>query len=427
MELVHLSLLMNKERKNVQLPSILSLLRNFWQRLEAQYQHHKAKVNIQNDLSCLEDKQIMDILYFMGADDLFRWSLTSKRCRYLTEKYIQNFAIFYFNRRAFDLKYFSDFEKEDQRLVWIGLTKNWNEFFKGNQNEVRELLQIGILPSCRRLIWKILLDVSMVKKKNPDVYSFCLGQKVDFEYDLETVAIGQHATAFQSLQRLDKFNSLHQRIRSVLKAFASFHYPEIEIMNFYEYKGIEFVIGVSLLYMEEEDSFWMLVQLMKSKHFQELYHTTFFLDTLDKLTEKFLPELSEHFRSNGIKLSFVTSWFQCMFANILPLEWVFRIWDLLLFDGPEIILCSGLAILKLQQDSLKRYKTLEEVQQHFSEEQIQEGEIASFMGIMLEFKSSTESFISPLMENLNTTFMSLATLESKMKRLEFVSNETHLT
>jgi hypothetical protein len=47
-------------------------------------------------------------------------------------------------------------------------------------------------------------------------------------------------------------------------------------------------------------------------------------------------------------LSFVsTNWLLCLFINTLPWDCVFHVVDILLFDGPEILLRAALAVLLL--------------------------------------------------------------------------------
>ena len=63
--------------------------------------------------------------------------------------------------------------------------------------------------------------------------------------------------------------------------------------------------------------------------------------------------LAAHLDQQGMPLSIATTkWFMCLYVNTLPAETLLRVWDVLLVDGPEVLLRVGAALLKLNEPLL---------------------------------------------------------------------------
>lgn len=67
----------------------------------------------------------------------------------------------------------------------------------------------------------------------------------------------------------------------------------------------------------------------------------------DSFVSEHLPRASQIFLSLGLSTrTFASKWFLTLFACILPMEIVLRIWDVFLYEGWEFIFCVSLAILE---------------------------------------------------------------------------------
>ena len=78
---------------------------------------------------------------------------------------------------------------------------------------------------------------------------------------------------------------------------------------------------------------------------------------VQKLFEEYfratVPRLAAHLDQQGMPLSIATTkWFMCLYVNTLPAETLLRVWDVLLVDGPEVLLRVGAALLKLNEPLL---------------------------------------------------------------------------
>lgn len=131
-----------------------------------------------------------------------------------------------------------------------------------------------------------------------------------------------------------------------------------------------FLAGLLLLYMSEEDAFWLLVALLKGAvhaPMEGLYLVTFtmtktplivcllgffnlwcwvqeglpltqqYLFQFDLLMREYLPKLGEHFTREMINPSMYGSqWFITVFSYSFPFHLALRIWDVFLFEVSDI-------------------------------------------------------------------------------------------
>jgi len=110
--------------------------------------------------------------------------------------------------------------------------------------------------------------------------------------------------------------------------------------------------------MPTEDAFAVLVQLLTHYHLRFLFtvgmegvHIR--MNQLEMLIKEYLPALYNHFLQLDLKaVMFASSWFLTLFATDLPLDPVFRIFDMVLFEGSSVLFNFSLALLKRSQADL---------------------------------------------------------------------------
>eukprot|EP01105_Mastigella_eilhardi_P022081 TRINITY_DN5406_c0_g2_i1.p2 TRINITY_DN5406_c0_g2~~TRINITY_DN5406_c0_g2_i1.p2 ORF type:complete len:176 (-),score=57.84 TRINITY_DN5406_c0_g2_i1:38-565(-) len=113
-----------------------------------------------------------------------------------------------------------------------------------------------------------------------------------------------------------------------------------------------------LLFLEEEEAFWMLVKIMKDHSLQGFFIEgvpllKLCLYCLDRLIEIQLPHLFSHFKSCGVTpLLFASQWFPTVYTYNIPLGVSVHIWDVFFVEGLQWLFKVALAILRLNQDQL---------------------------------------------------------------------------
>ncbi|KAL0317482.1 UNVERIFIED_CONTAM: TBC1 domain family member 9B [Sesamum angustifolium] len=141
-------------------------------------------------------------------------------------------------------------------------------------------------------------------------------------------------------------------LRRLLTAYAR-HNPSVgycQAMNFFA--------GLLLLLMPEENAFWTLMGILDD-YFDGYYSEEMVESQVDQLVleelvrEKF-PKLVNHLDYLGVQVAWVTGpWFLTIFMNMLPWESVFRVWDVLLFEGNRVMLFrTALALMELYGPAL---------------------------------------------------------------------------
>lgn len=76
---------------------------------------------------------------------------------------------------------------------------------------------------------------------------------------------------------------------------------------------------------------------------------------LETLLASRCPKLSDTLERVGLEPSYLTAeWFPCLFVTALPPETVARVWDVLMVEGPKVLLRVGLALFKVSMSSLCR-------------------------------------------------------------------------
>jgi len=185
------------------------------------------------------------------------------------------------------------------------------------------------------------------------MYKFCVSKDCK---DLETIQKDIGRTFPYHPHFKNKTSIGQMKLLNVLKAFATFNTSK----GVRYCQGLNFVTGVLILVMEEEEAFWCLVQLMKVNCMEKIYSKgmpglQLYTNIFDRVIEKLLPRVAQTFREKEIRANmFALKWFLTLYGCVLPLDVVFRIWDAFVLESWEVILRIGLALLSHSEETLFR-------------------------------------------------------------------------
>nr|CCA16834.1 hypothetical protein SELMODRAFT_131270 [Albugo laibachii Nc14] len=215
------------------------------------------------------------------------------------------------------------------------------------QEELRMLVVAGIPGPFRPQIWASLARISLHKQNYPMDYYAGLLDRVDSSPSLPDI----EKDVCRTFPDHPFFGMKQGRreLRNMLAAY-SLHNPSIGYCQ-----SMNFITGMMLLFMPEEDAFWLLTALLHEKPSFYLcagnYSQTMLGSRTDQLVfqqlvQKCLPDIASHFKANGIQIQLITlHWFLCGFLRTLPTETALRVWDVFLLDGQKILFQVALAIL----------------------------------------------------------------------------------
>ena len=231
------------------------------------------------------------------------------------------------------------------------MTKNWNTV---PPKVIHRRIKKGIPDCMRSLAWRLLLDPA---SQNPNIYSLrpsikSLVQKGRQECcNIIEVDLPRTMPQMEMFQKSNAIDSL----RSILHAYSNYD----SALGYTQ--GMAFYAAMLLCYMEEEQSFWCFVSLMKGKkhHLRNVFSPGF--PALDKLRKVWEYALNRHFKSVAKKLDeiglstimYVPSWFMCNFFNMpFPMVLKLHLFDCFLGFGTRAIFSFAMTIIKMNKDVL---------------------------------------------------------------------------
>nr|XP_045016228.1 TBC1 domain family member 2B isoform X2 [Jaculus jaculus] len=260
--------------------------------------------------------------------------------------------------RALDLKTLYLTENQE-----VSTGVKWENYFASTMNremvcspELKNLIRAGIPHEHRSKVWKWCVDLHTRKFKDstePGYFQALLQKALEkqnpaskqIELDLlRTLPNNKHyaCPASEGIQKL----------RSVLLAF-SWRNPDIGYCQ-----GLNRLVAVALLYLEQEDAFWCLVTIVEVFMPRDYYTKTLLGSQVDQrvfrdlMSEK-LPRLHAHFEQYKVDYTLITfNWFLVVFVDSVVSDILFKIWDSFLYEGPKVIFRFALALFKYKEEEI---------------------------------------------------------------------------
>jgi len=236
-----------------------------------------------------------------------------------------------------------------------------------NDNTIKVLVQYGIPNHLRSKVWKICVlnrVNDIISEKGDNYYASLIEKLPNLEDDsteddgsiekqikIDLLRTMPTHSEFQNLNK-DKIPILHRILRAYL-----LHNPTINYSQ-----GMNFMVGFSLLVLDEETSFWLLVAITEvffSKNHYNMYLSGSQANqkVLEHLCYVEMADLMSHIDEITCQISPVTfNWFMTIFIDSLPVDLVMQIWDCFLVYGHEVLYRFGFVLLKLHKKSLLRTK-----------------------------------------------------------------------
>ncbi|OXB54454.1 hypothetical protein ASZ78_013511, partial [Callipepla squamata] len=256
-------------------------------------------------------------------------------------------------------------EEPQQRLKWqahLEFTHNhdvgdltWDkiEVTLPHSDKLRSLVLAGIPHSMRPQLW-MRLSGALQKKRNSEM---SYRDIVKNSSNDETIAAKQiEKDLLRTMPSNACFSNMNSigvpRLRRILRGLA-WLYPEIGYCQ-----GTGMVAASLLLFLEEEDAFWMMCAII-----EELVPASYFSTTLmgvqtdqrvlRQLIVQYLPRLDKLLQEHDIELSLITlHWFLTSFASVVHIKLLLRIWDLFFYEGSLVLFQLTLGMLSMKEDEL---------------------------------------------------------------------------
>lgn len=262
--------------------------------------------------------------------------------------------------RALDLKTLYLTENQE-----VSTGVKWENYFASTMNremmcspELKNLIRAGIPHEHRSKVWKWCVDLHTRKFRDttePGYFQTLLQKALEkqnpaskqIELDLlRTLPNNKHYSCPTS--------EGIQKLRNVLLAF-SWRNPDIGYCQ-----GLNRLVAVALLYLEQEDAFWCLVTIVEVFMPRDYYTKTLLGSQVDQrvfrdlMSEK-LPRLHAHLEQYSVDYTLITfNWFLVLFVDSVVSDILFKIWDSFLYEGPKVIFRFALALFKYKEEEILR-------------------------------------------------------------------------
>ncbi|KAJ3004717.1 hypothetical protein NUW54_g4683 [Trametes sanguinea] len=130
-------------------------------------------------------------------------------------------------------------------------------------------------------------------------------------------------------------------------------------------QGMNLITSTLLLvHADEEEAFWVLAAIIERILPEEFFSPSLLssracpLVLLDYVKD-LMPKLSAHLSELGVDLAAICfSWFLSLFTDCLPVETLFRVWDVFMVDGVDVLFRVAFAILRINEQELMRCSSI---------------------------------------------------------------------
>ncbi|XP_042900319.1 growth hormone-regulated TBC protein 1 isoform X1 [Parasteatoda tepidariorum] len=248
--------------------------------------------------------------------------------------------------------------------------KKWDKLLNSKEglyksNKVKRYVRKGIPSNQRGVVWSYISGAKEMKEEKPDLYTTILRSPMKQEI-IETIDLDIPRTFPDNIYfKGASPDSKRESLKNVLLAFAH-HNPLIGYCQ-----GLNFIAGIMLLVTDNEDMTFWLLQSLKERILPDYYTkemTGLLTDigVLEELIKSKVPQVHERMLQTDVSWSmYVSKWFICLFAEVLPIETVLRIWDCLFYEGSKILLRVAVTLVMKNQDKILAAKNFVEITEVF--------------------------------------------------------------
>ncbi|XP_060625569.2 USP6 N-terminal-like protein [Anolis sagrei] len=249
---------------------------------------------------------------------------------------------------------------------WLKMLRKWGKY--RNSEKMFRRVYKGIPLQVRGQVWSLLLDIEKIKMENEGKYEKMKEQAKDFSSEIKQIDLDVNRTFRNHIMFRDRYGVKQQALFHVLSAYSVYN-TEVSYCQ-----GMSQIAAILLMYLNEEDAFWALAQLLTNQ--RHAMHG-FFIPGFPKLQRfqahheailnKLFPKLKKHMdkeqMSTGI---YTTKWFLQCFIDRTPFTLTLRLWDIYILEGERVLTAMAYTILKLHKKRLLKM-SLEDLREFLQE------------------------------------------------------------
>ena len=245
------------------------------------------------------------------------------------------------------------------------MLENFNLYKTSKYSKLKERTRKGIPDSMRGYAWIKIAGISEFKKGKENLYKNLLSNLKENDFidkkEEDVIIRDLHRTFPKSIIFSPKLGEGQRILFRILMCMGSSNKKTGYV------QGMGFLAALFLLYMDEENAFWMLKAVFEKYGLEDVYMREFpglrkRLYVFINLLKKFMPKIyNKLIELNIFPTMYASQWFFTCFANCLPFNIVVRIFDCYLLEGEKIIYRIALALFKLKEKYLLKGKSFETI------------------------------------------------------------------
>ncbi|XP_029008373.1 USP6 N-terminal-like protein [Betta splendens] len=263
-------------------------------------------------------------------------------------------------------------EKQKQQEIervekWLKMVKNWDKY--KNSDKLVKRVYKGIPLQLRGQAWALLLDIDKVKEDNKGKYEKMKRQARNMSTEIKQIDLDVNRTFRNHIMFMDRFGVKQQALFHVLAAYSVYN-TEVSYCQ-----GMSQIAAILLMYLNEEDAFWALSQLLTiTKHAMHGFFIPGFPKLLrfqthhELILSKMLPKLKKHLDKEQMTTGiYTTKWFLQCFIERTPFTLTLRLWDVYILEGEKMLTAMAYTTLKLHRKRLLKLQ-LEDLREFLQEQ-----------------------------------------------------------
>ncbi|XP_068115599.1 uncharacterized protein [Hyperolius riggenbachi] len=248
-------------------------------------------------------------------------------------------------------------EKQKQQEIervdkWLKMLKKWQKY--RNSEKMFRRVYKGIPLQVRGQVWSLLLDVDAMKTENDGKYEKMKELAKMYSTEIKQIDMDVNRTFRNHIMFRERYGVKQRALFDVLSAYSVYN-TEVSYCQ-----GMSQIAAVLLMYLNEEDAFWALAQLLTNQ--RHAMHGFFipgfpklqrFQSHHEQILSKLFPKLKKHMDKEDMSTGiYTTKWFLQCFLDRTPFTLTLRLWDIYILEGERVLPAMAYTILKLHKKRL---------------------------------------------------------------------------